>query len=252
MDYAAAVKNEQVSLADRRARAYIAKYARGRTNHKLLRKSTCRPLCERIRAGDRPLRVTRVSDSAPVMEVELAARNRIGWRGKHTLLLSREAGSWLFSWARSTPIWLYRSILRQSKHCGSCQKCIDVCPTQAIPRSVPRDAPALHLVLDHRAQERDPRRAACADRQAGLRLRRLPSGLSMESVRTDFRGTGFCGEDGLDRAQPWSSSSPGSESRIRERMRGSAIRRIGYERGYAILAWGSGNAPSLARIIAAR
>src|SRR2546422_9887562 len=71
------------------------------------------------------------STSAPVMEVELAARTGIGWRGKHTLLLSRDAGSWFFLGEVYTDLALPLDSAAE-EHCGSCQKCIDVCPTQAI------------------------------------------------------------------------------------------------------------------------
>src|SRR6266850_5501132 len=91
MDYAAAFENEEVSLRDG-TRAYIAKYARGRDYHKLLR-NRLQALCERIEQAIGPFGYRVFSDSAPVMEVELAARTGIGWRGKHTLLLSRDAGS---------------------------------------------------------------------------------------------------------------------------------------------------------------
>src|SRR6185295_1287359 len=71
------------------------------------------------------------SDSAPVLEVELAARAGLGWRGKHTLLLERDAGSWFFLGELYTDLPLPADAAA-SEHCGSCEKCIDVCPTQAI------------------------------------------------------------------------------------------------------------------------
>ena len=81
-------------LADR-SRAYVARYARGRDYHKLVR-GRLQKLCDRIQAETGPFAYRAFADSAPVMEVELAARAGTGWRGKHTLLLDRAAGSWFF------------------------------------------------------------------------------------------------------------------------------------------------------------
>src|SRR5688500_8947366 len=94
MNYADSLDDEEQKLSDGN-HAYVAKYARGRDYHKVLR-GRLQKLCERIadEIGEFGYRV--FTDSAPVMEVELAARAGIGWRGKHTLLLSRDAGSWFF------------------------------------------------------------------------------------------------------------------------------------------------------------
>src|SRR5437867_6221198 len=129
MDYAAALENEEVSLRDG-TRAYVAKYARGRDYHKLMR-NRLQALCERIEQAIGPFGYRVFSDSAPVMEVELAARTGIGWRGKHTLLLNRDAGSWFFLGEIYTDLPLPVTPA-QSAHCGSCSACIDVCPTGAI------------------------------------------------------------------------------------------------------------------------
>ena len=112
------------------AQGAVSVYARGRDYHKVLR-ARLQKLCDRIAQAVGPLGHRVFTDSAPVLEAELAARSGQGWRGKHTLVLSRDAGSMFFlgeiyidvALAPSEPV---------SAHCGSCQSCIDVCPTQAI------------------------------------------------------------------------------------------------------------------------
>src|SRR5213078_2751617 len=131
--------------------AYVARYARGRDYHKLLRGRLQR-LCERIEAAIGPFGHRAFTDSAPVMEVELAARAGLGWRGKHTLLLDRDAGSWFFLGEIycSLPLPLDSE---QGEHCGSCQRCIDVCPTQAIVGPYQLDARRCisYLTIEHKS-----------------------------------------------------------------------------------------------------
>lgn len=120
---------EFARLADP-AQGAVSVYARGRDYHKVLR-ARLQKLSERIAEAIGPLGHRVFTDSAPVLEAELAARSGQGWRGKHTLVLSRDAGSMFFlgeiyidiALAPSEPV---------SAHCGSCSSCIDVCPTQAI------------------------------------------------------------------------------------------------------------------------
>ncbi|MBN9410591.1 MAG: tRNA epoxyqueuosine(34) reductase QueG [Burkholderiales bacterium] len=110
--------------------AVISVYARGRDYHKVMRQRL-QKLADRIgeAIGDFGHRV--FTDSAPVLEAELSARSGQGWRGKHTLVLSREAGSMFFLGEIYVDIALPRSE-PVAAHCGSCSACIDICPTQAI------------------------------------------------------------------------------------------------------------------------
>ena len=108
----------------------VSVYARGRDYHKVLR-ARLQKLCDRIARAVGPLGHRVFTDSAPVLEAELAARSGQGWRGKHTLVLSRDAGSMFFLGEIYIDLALDPSA-PVSAHCGSCQACMDVCPTQAI------------------------------------------------------------------------------------------------------------------------
>ena len=172
-------------------RAYIARYALGRDYHKVLRRRL-QQLADRIAAAVGEFQYRVFTDSAPVMEVELAVKAGLGWRGKHTLLLNREAGSYFFLGEIYTDLPLPVDDA-QDDHCGTCEKCITVCPTQAIVAPYQLDARRCisYLTIEHKGSI--PHRIAPADRQPRLRLRRLPAGVSVEPLRADERRTGFCG-----------------------------------------------------------
>jgi len=245
MNYAADVSAE-ISLDGRKA--VVARYARGRDYHKVLR-DRLQKLCDRIAAQAGPFGYRAFTDSAPVMEVELAARAGLGWRGKHTLLLSREAGSWFFLGEVycDLPLPLDRE---ESDHCGTCERCIDVCPTRAIRGPYQLDARRCisYLTIEHKSaipEELRPlignRVYGCDDCQAVCPWNSFaqPTGEKDFSVR-----------NGLDRATlvelfGW------SEAQFDERLRGSPIRRIGYERWLRNLAVGLGNAPTSPEVVSA-
>ena len=172
--------------------AFIARYALGRDYHKIVR-GRIQKLADRIgkEAGEFRYRV--FTDSAPVMEVELAGKAGLGWRGKHTLLLNREAGSIFFSGEIYTDLPLPVD-KAQEDHCGTCQKCIDVCPTQAIVGALPARCAALHFLPHHRAQGQHSGGTPAADRQPRLRLRRLSARLSLEQVCFTERRARLCRE----------------------------------------------------------
>ena len=164
--------------------AVVSVYARGRDYHKVLRQRL-QQLADRLAEAIGPFGHRVFTDSAPVLEVELAQRSGIGWRGKHTLVLSREAGSMFFLGEIYVDLPLPLTDATSS-HCGSCSACIDVCPTQAIVGAVPARCAALHLLPDHRARRRHSGGIAAPDGQSHLRLRRLPAGVPVEQVRAAF------------------------------------------------------------------
>jgi epoxyqueuosine reductase len=244
MDYATGEADELPSPTEK---AYIARYARGRDYHKVLR-SRLQQLCERIEgeAGAFGYRV--FTDSAPVMEVELAVRAGIGWRGKHTLLLDR-AGSWFFLGEVFTDLPLPADAPAE-EHCGSCRRCIDVCPTQAIVGPYELDARRCisYLTIEHKSSIPEELRPLIGNRVYGCDDCQLVcpwNGFAQASNEPDFQV-----RNGLDRATlvelfGW------SEAEFDERLRGSPIRRIGYERWLRNLAVGLGNAPRSPAVLAA-
>ena len=129
--------------------AIVSVYARGRDYHKVLR-ARLQKLSERIAEHISPLGYRVFTDSAPVLEAELASRSGQGWRGKHTLVLNREAGSMFFLGEIYLDIALPHSE-PVTAHCGSCSACIDICPTQAIiaPHKLDARRCISYLTIEH-------------------------------------------------------------------------------------------------------
>ncbi len=238
MNYLADVPASVEEEVAQRSRAYVARYARGRDYHKLMR-SRLQKLCDRIAERAGPFRHRAFADSAPVMEVELAARAGIGWRGKHTLLLDRE-GSWFFLGEIfcDLPLDCDSEI---ENHCGTCERCIDICPTQAITAPYRLDARRCisYLTIEHKGAIPEELRPLIGNRVYGCDDCQLVcpwNGFAAVSPELDFQV-----RNGLDRASlvelfAW------TEAEFDKRLRGSPIRRIGYERWLRNLAVGLGNA----------
>ena len=246
LDYKPDAADSGATLQDP-GRAYLSRYALGRDYHKVLR-NRLQQLADRINAeigsvGDFSYRA--FTDSAPVMEVELAAMSGLGWRGKHTLLLNRSAGSFFFLGELFTNLPLPADA-PTSNHCGTCQACLDICPTQAFVAT-----PEGPHVLD---------------------ARRCISYLTIElkgSIPLELRpliGNRVYGCDDCQLACPWNRFAPLSaeddfkvrngldqatlvdlfawtEEEFNQRLAGSAIRRIGHARWLRNLAVGLGNIP---------
>jgi epoxyqueuosine reductase len=247
MDYLPDAADAEAVLGDR-TKAYVSRYALGRDYHKVLRTRLQR-LADRIAAevGEFGYRV--FTDSAPVMEVELAARAGLGWRGKHTLVLTREAGSYFFLGEIYTDLPLPADV-PASEHCGACTRCIDVCPTGAIVAPYRLDARRCisYLTIELKGSIPVPLRALIGNRVYGCDDCQLVCPWNKYARPTgepDFRVRH--GLDALELAElfGWSEGS------FRERLAGSAIRRIGYERWSRNLAVGLGNAPTGERVVAA-
>jgi len=247
MDYLAAAPPSLDTLVPQ-DRACIARYAQGRDYHKVLRTRLQR-LVDRIAAVTGPFGHRVFTDSAPVMEVELARNAGLGWRGKHTLLIDRDHGSYFFLGEIfvDLPLPLDAAV---SDHCGSCTRCITACPTGAIVAPYVVDARRCISYLtieepgaipEHLRSLIGNRVYGCDDCQAACPWNRF----ARASDEPDFRA-----RHGLDRATlielfAW------TESEFRERMAGSAIWRIGYERWLRNLAVGLGNAPTSPEVIEA-
>ena len=229
-------------------KAYVARYATGRDYHKVLR-GRLSELARRIEREIGAFGHRVYTDSAPVMEVALAARSGLGWRGKHTLLLSRDAGSYFFLGEIYTDVPLPADA-PVADHCGSCRRCLDVCPTGAIVAPYELDARRCISYLTIELKGAIPlelrplignRVYGCDDCQLACPWNRYAQG----SSEPDFRV-----RHGLDDAE-LASLFAWSESQFRERMAGSAIYRIGFERWSRNLAVGLGNAPRSDAVVAA-
>jgi epoxyqueuosine reductase len=179
------------------------------------------------------------TDSAPVLEVELATRSGLGWRGKHTLALQRDAGSLFFLGELFVDLAL-PATAPASAHCGRCTACIDACPDAGHRRALPAGCAALHLVPDDRARRRHPRTCArlgnriygCDDCQLACPWNKF----AQRSPLPDFDP-----REGLDAATL--VRTVGLErGAVPARTEGSAIRRIGWQRWRRNLAVALGNA----------
>ena len=239
MNYSPSLGDGWAELADGE-HAYIARYARGRDYHKVLR-SRLQRLADRIadEVGEFGHRV--FTDSAPVMEVELAAKAGLGWRGKHTLLLTREAGSYFFLGEIYTDLPLPVDT-PTGNHCGTCAKCIEVCPTQAIrgPYSLDARRCISYLTIELKGSIPVDLRPLIGNRVYGCDDCQLACPWNSFAQTSDEPD--FAVRNGLDAASLVELFS-WSEAEFSPRMAGSAIRRIGYERWLRNLAVGLGNAP---------
>ena len=225
-------------LADGEA-AYISRYALGRDYHKVLR-ARLQTLAERIAvaAGHGQFRV--FTDSAPVLEVELATRSGLGWRGKYTLLLNRTHGSWFFLGEIYTDLPLPVDA-PEANHCGTCQACLDVCPTQAIVAPYQLDARRCisYLTIELKGSIPVELRPLIGNRIYGCDDCQLVcpwNKYARRSALPDFDVRDAFAEPTLLALWAW------SEPEFLLRTEGSPIRRIGYARWQRNLAVGLGNA----------
>ena len=129
----------------------ISVYARHRDYHDVI-KGKLKELAAFLVVAARPEKadVKVFVDTAPLLEKPLAARAGLGWQGKHTNLVSREFGSWLFLGAILTNLDLPPDA-PESDHCGQCRACLDACPTQRVPGALPARRAALHFLFNNRA-----------------------------------------------------------------------------------------------------
>ncbi len=149
-----------------RSNAAISVYAKGRDYHDVLKKrikSLARTFAESSGAD-----VKVFVDTAPLMEKPLAAKAGLGWQGKHTILVSREHGNWLFLGAMLTTAELEPDE-SMSDHCGSCRRCLDICPTNAFPAPYQLDARRCiaYLTIEHKGHIAAEFRAAIGNRVFG-------------------------------------------------------------------------------------
>jgi len=238
---------ERARLDDPQA-AVVSIYARGRDYHKVLR-NRLQTLAERIEREIGAFGYRVFTDSAPVLEVELAQKAGVGWRGKHTLLLQRDAGSLFFLGEIYVDIPLPTDAQTApgaapetpGAHCGSCTRCIAACPTGAIvaPYRVDARRCISYLTIELKGSIPEPLRPMIGNRVYGCDDCQLVCPWNKFAQAAPVAD--FDVRHGLDRATlvelfGWSAQE------FDERMQGSAIRRIGYACWLRNLAVGLGNA----------
>lgn len=219
--------------------ATVSIYARGRDYHKVMRSRLAR-LAERLALEIGPFGHRAFTDSAPVLEVELAARAGLGWRGKHTLALKRDAGSMYFIGEVFVDIDLPLTPPVEP-HCGSCSACIDVCPTRAIVAPYRLDARRCisYLTIEHDGPIPHELRPLMGNRIYGCDDCQLVcpwNKFAQRAVLPDFDVRDALEAPTLLELWGW------DEAGFLARTEGSAIRRIGFERWQRNLAVALGNA----------
>ena len=219
--------------------AVISVYARGRDYHKVLRQRL-QDLASRIEARIGPFGYRVFTDSAPLMEVELAQKAGLGWRGKHTLLLNRESGSVFFlgEILLDFPLPVDAPI---EPHCGTCSACMDVCPTAAITAPYVVDARRCisYLTIENPGPIPLEFRAAMGNRVYGCDDCQLAcpwNKFAQATALPDFAERNSMGGSSLLELWSWTAID------FEHRHEGSAIRRIGYSRWRRNLAVAMGNA----------
>ena len=239
MDYLPADAADSQDVLDDPALGFVARYALGRDYHKVLRQRLQR-LADRIQTATNGCRTRVFCDSAPVLEKPLAERAGLGWVGKHTNLLTKTAGSWFFLGEIYTDLILPRDTPAKN-HCGSCQACIDICPTRAIVAPYELDARRCisYLTIELKGSiplELRPmignRIFGCDDCQLGCPWNRFA-----RATREDD----FAPRHRLD-AQTLTTLFRWTEDEFLRNTEGSAIRRLGHERWLRNIAVALGNA----------
>jgi epoxyqueuosine reductase len=228
--------------------AYVSRYALGRDYHKLMRKAL-RALAQQVSriAGPHGYRV--FADSAPVLEKALARNAGLGWIGKHTNLIARDAGSWFFLGEIFTDLPLPTDS-PASGHCGSCTACLPACPTGAIVAPYQLDARRCisYLTIELDGPIPEALRAAVGNRIYGCDDCQLVcpwNKFARAAAHPDFRVRHRLDSAQLTELFGWSAAQ------FEQRMRGSAIYRIGHERWLRNIAVALGNAASTPEVLAA-
>jgi epoxyqueuosine reductase len=249
MDYMPEALAEAPRVLQNGRKAYISRYALGRDYHKLMR-ARLQKLAERIEAEIGSFGHRVFVDSAPVYETGLAENAGLGWKGKHSLILNRGAGSWFFLGELFVDLELPLDAPSEQGHCGRCTACIDICPTQAIVAEGVVDARRCisYLTIEHAGAIPVELRPLLGNRIYGCDDCQLICPWNRFAKPTDE--VDFKPRHGLESADllalwQW------PEDEFLRRTEGSAIRRLGYERWRRNLAIALGNAPADEQMVAA-
>jgi epoxyqueuosine reductase len=240
MDYLPEGEDDVFALLQRTDHGFVSRYALGRDYHKVLRRRLQR-LADRIESAVGPFGYRVFVDSAPVLEKALAEKAGLGWIGKHSNVLDREAGSWFFLGEIYTDLPLPVDTAARN-HCGDCTRCLDVCPTAAIvaPYRVDARRCISYLTIELRGTIPEDLRPlmgnriyGCDDCQAVCPWNRFahPTG------EPDFSPRNGLEAPELRRLFAW------DETEFLARTEGSPIRRIGHQCWLRNIAVALGNAP---------
>ena len=228
--------------------AFISRYALGRDYHKVMRQKL-QKLCDKISENIPEFEYRVFTDSAPVLEVALAEKAGLGWRGKHSLLINKDRGSWFFLGEIYTNLHLPIDE-KATNHCGSCSACIDICPTRAITEPYEVDARRCISYLTIELKSAIPlefrpmignRVYGCDDCQLVCPWNKFAE-ITQEP---DFNVRNGLDDISLVECFAW------SEAEFKQKMAGSAIYRIGYTQWLRNIAVGLGNAPTTPAIVSA-
>jgi epoxyqueuosine reductase len=247
LDYFPPNAEDAFTILANPARAYVSRYALGRDYHKVLR-NRIQKLAKTIEEKYGSFGYRAFVDSAPVMEKALAEKAGLGWIGKHSNLLSNEAGSWFFLGELYTNLPLPVDPPMPKSHCGSCTACINACPTDAI--VAPYRVDARRCISYHTIELKGSipvefRKAmgnriyGCDDCQLVCPFNKF----SHDTKEPDFAVRHNLDKEALINLFSW------TESEFKVRMAGSPIYRIGYERWLRNIAVALGNAPTTAEVL---
>ena len=248
MDYQPPNAQDAEEVLAQSEKAFISRYALGRDYHKVLRQRM-QKLCEQIEKEIGHFGYRVFTDSAPVLEVELAEKAGLGWRGKHTLLLTREAGSWFFLGEIYTDLPLPVDT-KTSNHCGTCTACIDICPTKAIIAPYQLDARRCvsYLTIEHKTSIPIEFRPLIGNRIYGCDDCQLTcpwNKFGQITQQDDFHVRHGLDDALLTELFAWDKAT------FETNMAGSAIYRIGHEQWLRNIAVGLGNAMTSPEVISA-
>jgi epoxyqueuosine reductase len=241
MNYWPAEAREPWSTLEDATLGYVSRYALGRDYHKVMRRALAQ-LAEALQERIGPFGYRVCVDSAPVLEKALARGAGLGWIGKHTNLIARDAGSWFFLGEILTDLPLPVDAAASS-HCGTCEACITACPTRAIvaPQRLDARRCIAYLTIENSGAIPQEFRAAIGNRIYGCDDCQLVcpwNKFARAASHPDFKVRHGLDAPRLTELFAWTAQE------FDERMRGSAIYRIGYERWSRNIAVALGNAPS--------
>ncbi len=249
MDYMPPSSKHPMQVLNNNELAYISRYAIGRDYHKLMRQRL-QKLATKIEdeVGEYGYRC--FTDSAPVLEKALARNAGLGWIGKHSNLINPKAGSWFFLGEIYTDLPLEIDQPFNKHHCGTCNACIDICPTKAIvaPMQVDARRCVSYLTIELRDSIPEEFRKMIGNRVYGCDDCQLIcpwNKFSKNSEEDDFRVRNGLDSPTLIELFAW------TEANFLKNTEGSAIRRIGYECWLRNIAIGLGNAPGTNEVITA-